>query len=403
MPALEERSGAPEVIILEYSDLLAGKDLTAQVAAAFGPCGLGILAVRGVPGLVEARRRLLPLARELALQPEDILAKYESEKSLYNFGWSRGRETFQGKPDTAKGSFYANPIFDDPADGDEEVRDKFPWAASRNIWPKELPGLEGAVKEMGRLVYDTARTVVSQCDRLIAEKFGEASAKLEEVTFERSRMALGRLLHYYALRDSGDGGDTSTWCGWHNDNSTITGLVPAMWINHETGEEMLGVKSDGGLYVKSRTGVIQKVSFPSDCLGFQIGEAAQILSGGLLSATPHHVRGHLSRTGEALISRETFALFIEPQWDQPIGPPAGVSLEQVLHNEEQVLIPPLSKRLRPDPETLKVEFGKLLGDSFQEYYKHNNEGSSLLSAASTQPPSPVLETGGLEEEPVSCA
>ena len=39
-----------EVVCLAYDDLQAGKDLTAEIAKAYGPGGLGILYVRGHEG-----------------------------------------------------------------------------------------------------------------------------------------------------------------------------------------------------------------------------------------------------------------------------------------------------------------------------------------------------------------
>lgn len=365
-------------VVFDWADLASGKDLTAEVEKAFGEGSLGLCIVKGVPGLQEARQRLLPLARELARQPPEILAKYELENTLYQTGWSCGREKFQGKPDLAKGSFYANPIFEDPANGDESTRNQFPWASWSNVWPEELPELEQAFKEMGQLVYKTAQPVVAQCDRLIDAKHGQDSGHLFDVTFNKSRLALGRLLHYYAMPSSCT--DDSAWCGWHNDNSTITGLVPALWFNDDTGDAAEASKS-AGLFVKARHGTIEKVSIPADCLAFQIGEAAQILSGGMLKATPHHVRGHKAKAGEPALTRETFALFMEPNWDYAIGPPSGVSYESVLQGEESVLIPPLSRRLHLDPTTNTVDFGKLLGDSFQLYYAHNNPASTMTTKA----------------------
>lgn len=57
------------------------------------------------------------------------------------------------------------------------------------------------------------------------------------------------------------------------DNSVITGLVPAMWLYEDTGEEVpaLSVSSSGGLHVRGRDRSILRVALPSDCLGFQIG------------------------------------------------------------------------------------------------------------------------------------
>lgn len=362
-----EAEPATQVVILDYDDLIAGKNLLPQIKEAFGTNGLGICAVRGIPGLAAARADLLPKAWQLGHMPVDILEKYERPDTLFQSGWSKGREKFQGKPDNAKGSFYANPLHDDPADGDEGVRATYPWSASRNIWPDEVPGLEQAFKTMGKLIYDVARPVVVQCEALVSATHNVDSVRLVQQSFDDSRMCLGRLLHYYANNGSG------SWCGWHNDNSVITGLVPAMFMNDSTGEELPDFCSEtAGLFVKSRNGSIMRVRLPADCLGLQIGEAAQIISGGVLQATPHCVYGHEPRPDEAPVSRETFAMFIEPQWDAAIGPPAGVGRSEVIRDEEKDLIPPLSSRWQPDDITNKIVFGQLLGDSFQEYFKHNN-------------------------------
>jgi len=380
-PGKANKSKAPEVVLLDYADLLEGKkDFGDAIERAYGDGGLGILAVRGIPGFLEARQKLLPLAWNLGtMEPKD-LEKYELEHTFYCTGWSRGREKFQGKPDVAKGSFYANPIYDDPALGDDDLRTKFPYACTRNVWPTEVPELEQAFKDVGRIIYEAAKPVVKQCDAFVESRLGPGSGVLYDKTFEKSRLHLGRLLHYYANPgDCGEGGE-GTWCGWHNDNSTITGLVPAMWIDESSGEELPSfVTETAGLHVKGRDGQVQRVRLPGDCLGLQIGEAAQILSGGLLRATPHQVRGYVPKPDELVqaISRESFALFMEPQWDMAIGPPEGATYEDVLRGEEREVIPPLSKRLQPDPETQTVEFGKLLGDSFQEYYKHNNPGQEV--------------------------
>jgi hypothetical protein len=82
----------------------------------------------------------------------------------------------------------------------------------------------------------------------------------------------------------------SDWCGWHNDHGSLTGLVPAMFFN-EKGEVISNPDPTAGLYVRNRRGEIVKVSTPSDHLAFQIGETAQIHSGGILQATPHAVKG----------------------------------------------------------------------------------------------------------------
>lgn len=70
-----------------------------------------------------------------------------------------------------------------------------------------------------------------------------------------------------------------------------------------------------GLYIKTRGGDLTKVSIPQDCIAFQTGEALEVATGGALRATPHCVRVGSSPDAEK-ISRETFALFMQPNTDQ---------------------------------------------------------------------------------------
>jgi len=45
----------PDVEVLDYHDLLAGVDLTASIERAYGEHGPGLLTVKNIPGLTEAR------------------------------------------------------------------------------------------------------------------------------------------------------------------------------------------------------------------------------------------------------------------------------------------------------------------------------------------------------------
>lgn len=127
---------------------------------------------------------------------------------------------------------------------------------------------------------------------------------------------------------SGDSSDDlfSDWCGWHNDHGSLTGLCMPMYFDERQG---IGSKHDGsdaksitlketgdtkvGLYVRNRAGKLLRVAVPGgpdaakDTLLYQIGETAQVHTGGILQATPHAVRG-VDVPG---ISRVTFAVFME--------------------------------------------------------------------------------------------
>merc|ERR1712137_347256 len=107
--------------------------------------------------------------------------------------------------------------------------------------------------------------------------------------------AKGRLLHYFPLDEkaaleAAENSDVSSWCGWHKDHGALTGLTSAMYLDKD-GNPIPNPDPSAGLYIKQRHGGIVQALCPPDHLAFQIGEAAQIHSGGILQATPHSVRG----------------------------------------------------------------------------------------------------------------
>jgi hypothetical protein len=156
-----------DVVELDYNDLVAGKDLSAEVERAFGVDGAGLLTVKNVPGYVEARSKLLPLSKSFADLPDEVKDKYVLSDAYYAFGWSHGKEKLQAKPDYSKGSFYANPQYDRPVD-DEDTIAKYPSFVHPNIWPKEeLPELETAFKALGQVIISVGKLVAKQADKFV--------------------------------------------------------------------------------------------------------------------------------------------------------------------------------------------------------------------------------------------
>jgi len=100
-PALQRRDsgvGTPRPLTRSSTPLPAEPAAISQEAFGDGPECLGILLVRGVPEYPALRRRLLPLASAFAELPEEVRRKYERPESVYSFGWSHGKEMFNGKP-----------------------------------------------------------------------------------------------------------------------------------------------------------------------------------------------------------------------------------------------------------------------------------------------------------------
>mmetsp|Transcript_302 Transcript_302/g.847 ORF Transcript_302/g.847 Transcript_302/m.847 type:complete len:376 (+) Transcript_302:209-1336(+) len=339
--------------------------LLERIGRAFGssPDSLGILAVTDVPSFPSLRRRLLPLARTVATLSPEQLSEVTVPEAGYQVGWSHGKERVEGdKFDVGKGSYYANPLADDflgavtdrrrrsrKADDkeggsdalfgidDEVPREELDRAAAANpaffapnVWPSNsVPELEGTAKEMGSLVRDVGRRVARLCDAYVAEQCpGYSRGKLDSV-LTNSLCCKARLLHYFAAEEeqagsspdaaSGDGNDAkdadfSDWCGWHNDHGSLTGLVPAMYLDAD-GRPVDCPDPSAGLYIKSRSGRLVRAAVPEGALAFQVGETTQVHTGGVLQATPHAVRGCRRAGGNAGegVTREAFAVFMEPE------------------------------------------------------------------------------------------
>lgn len=196
--------------------------------------------VKNVPRLTEYRSALLPLSKKFALLPEDVKAGYVHEASHYSFGWSHGKEKLQGKPDVAKGSYYANPLFDRPVD-DESIIAKFPEFVHPNIWPTEaLPELEPAFKNLGQLIVAVGVLVAQQVDKYVHSMCPSYPVNKLSSIIEKSVCCKARLLHYFAQEKSPtseavdnatNDDEYSNWCGWHNDHGSLTGLTPAIFVD----------------------------------------------------------------------------------------------------------------------------------------------------------------------------
>ena len=298
-----------------------------SVGRAYGPDGLGILTVSGVPDVERLRQRLLPLSSKLAGLRKDRLVLLEDADSSYSVGWSHGKEILEGgKPDLFKGSFYANPLVNRPTE-DVELMRAHPSYCRPNLWPTEdIPELEDALMELGTLVVHVGEMVGVLCDAYVSSRGVQGARSLGKIIRE-SKATKARLLHYFppsadsdAKGESEEGDEPSNWCGWHLDHGSLTGLVAGMFMDGDT--QVSSPDATAGLYIKDRRGVTTKVSFGASQLAFQIGQASQVHSGGALVATPHCVKG-ASGTAATGVARNSFAVFMQPLWDEPMDLPDG--------------------------------------------------------------------------------
>lgn len=381
------------VIVVSYDDLASSStDLSTQLERAFGSStvhNLGLIAIRGVPGFVDAKRRFLPLAHGLAhLDPEYLEESLTDERSFYNAGWSRGKEKLGDEPDFSKGSYYFNPITDRP--GSDKERETYPASFPCNIWPDEaanrqLNGFRESARELGRIMHDAVTLLARHIDSMAKSKVsGYSDGSLFEAmkTTEKTK---GRLLYYYPLEDDSEVTGSAapkedSWIGWHNDSGFLTALSGDMYVNDETGEPLdrSEVDPEAGLYVAEHgTGAPVRVEVPEDCLAIQAGECLQILTGGVVAATPHCVRGprpdwegrrrseDSSGAGRVKVARISCPCFVDSGPTFPLSMPEGCSKEDVLGaGAGGGRVPPLGRRWTENGQS----FGNFLQRSFEVYY-----------------------------------
>ncbi|XP_042422612.1 uncharacterized protein LOC122010218 [Zingiber officinale] len=325
-------------VTISYSEIKdKGKDLYAKIEEGFGPDGLGIISVSDVPGFPLLRQKLLQLAPRVANLPDEVKSELEDPESRYNFGWSHGKEKLEsGKADLFKGSFYANPISDTPTTDEVAIR-RYPSYCRPNKWSDALPELEVAFKALGKLMWEAGLMLAYHCDQYVSKKMKDSNAGNLEQMLQRSRCHKGRLLYYFPRHSRHSGDDISSissWCGWHTDNGSLTGLTCGLYTRD--GVKITSPDSAAGLYVKTRNDEIVKVVFEEDELAYQIGETAEILAGRCLCATPHCVQAPNSEKALG-VARSTFALFLQPDWDEKLQFPAEIRHHQELISPNRTL------------------------------------------------------------------
>ncbi|KAF2808263.1 Clavaminate synthase-like protein [Mytilinidion resinicola] len=340
-------------VAVNLEDLRKGNVDFSTLEEAFGPSSLGIIVVKGLPEkFVELRHKLLSYSSYLANLPAEELAALESPDSHYLVGWSCGKETLKsGIYDTLKGSYYVNPApsFSDPSvqSSVAEKYPSFPEYTAPNVWPPTtlLPTFESTFRELCELIIDVAVLVARACDVYALEKVGGYEKGYLEHVVRTSVSTKARLLHYFpppgsptttAAGKADPADDDDDWCATHLDHGCLTGLTSAMFVDEAANPPVLPPWSPAtspplplpelpsspdpaaGLYIRSRTGAVTKVGIPRDCLGFQTGEALEVITRGKFKAVPHFVRGASSKGGK--VARNTLAVFTQPNlWEKVDG------------------------------------------------------------------------------------
>lgn len=102
------------IIQIPYSKLLQqnSDDMLEIIEKAYSENGIGSLAISGVPGYHEHRKRALLMAYQLANLPKEAREKLERPEHFFQVGWEHGEYGFLDGRDAYMGSFFSNPLND---------------------------------------------------------------------------------------------------------------------------------------------------------------------------------------------------------------------------------------------------------------------------------------------------
>ncbi len=230
----------------------------------------GIIAVRGVPGFVEAYGNFIESAQNFINLTKEKRAQY-TPQDAYGRGWSYGIETFNNVTDSFKGSYYITYPEED--------------AILPNIWPsKDVPDFKKNYLTLVDIIFRTGKEIQPLC-----------GIHIEDVS------SVARMLYYGPVNDP----KSVEWCGEHRDHALLTGLCPGVYFLEG---QRVSRPSGTGLFIRG-----EEFFAPDDALLFQIGETAELITNGTVTATEHQVRKAVGG-----YERYNLALFMSPRPDYVI-------------------------------------------------------------------------------------
>lgn len=309
-----------------------GPALEGALDEAFAAGGLGVLCVTGGEAFAERvqglREGLLPLALALERLPEQAKEPLRERGTLNVNGYSQGL-------DGNRSGIYFHPATDTPGEllpAGEEAHAAF---YAPNQWPdKDLPELRPRAREAAPFLVEVGRRLAAAVDRRCEERVpgyrpGTLSRLVREPTTCNHKC---RLILYHEYEDESQrAAAKGMWAPPHKDTCLLTVLVPGVFLATAGGGRLDECPDpEVGLYVRDLRGAVTHISAPpgvGECLFFQVGEALQVVSGGLFHATEHCVRGPPGPL--AGYARASMAVFLQPHAHEELPLPEGSSFAEV--------------------------------------------------------------------------
>ncbi|XP_076924676.1 uncharacterized protein LOC143587206 [Bidens hawaiensis] len=338
-----------ELYNLHYSDLMALSSSAHQLPTPYennehlesvmstimknlGPSGPGLLAITGAPNASDLRRKLLSMARKLALLNNEDRKRVLKDHGLGSDVPLKNTDRTVS-PFIMQLKYNLNPDAINVCNTNHSVTEGF---NSDMEIPCEFKNLGNMFKDLGNCVIELGLRLARVCDKIIG------GHELEQSLLE-SCSAKGRLIHYHSVLDNlilqasnktrsktkktetTSSSHSDLWQQWHYDYGVFTVLTAPMFMfapeNNSSSQSCDGIECpspSGHTYLQifdpSKNSVVM-VKASSESFIVQVGESGDILSKGKLRASLHSVCRPKSLEN---VSRETFVVFLQPAWSKTL-------------------------------------------------------------------------------------
>lgn len=299
---------------ISYTDILSGKS-SDLIEEALSPKGSGSILVKCNDEFQFLRRKVLNSINQLKALPKEEQILLEDSDSVYRTGLNYGKIISKSKGRVTKSFFNANCVSDNPTP-----------ILNKNRWPGSLIDFKKDFIKLSSYFVQCSLSVAKIVDKYLQKEFPEIKFQSFEKTLKESDQHLGHLLNYYPQNAK------TEISRWHNDHQIFTMATCPMYFSAENGaaidEDSINLRSEFEL--KTRVGEVFQLLVKNDEALFHVGETAQVMSGGLIQATPHAVVTYGDRSN---MYRNTLVTFIMPRsdfiMDSPLGDKAIIEQNEV--------------------------------------------------------------------------